>query len=63
MSTKVAGLEDQTVLIIGRPSGIAAAIVTAARDAGAKVVIAGRNRGPLDAAYDSTHTILQDALA
>ncbi len=50
-SSKVAGLEDQSVLIIGRPSGIAGAIVTAARDAGAEVVIAGRDRAPLDAVY------------
>lgn len=51
MSSNVAGLEDQRVLIIGRPSGIAGAIVTAAREAGAKVVIAGRDKAPLEAAY------------
>jgi NAD(P)-dependent dehydrogenase (short-subunit alcohol dehydrogenase family) len=51
MTSKVAGLENQSVLIIGRPSGIAGAIATGARDAGAKVVIAGRDRAPLDAAY------------
>lgn len=51
MSSKGAGLEDQSVLIIGRPSGIAGAVVDAARDAGAKVVIAGRGKAQLDAAY------------
>lgn len=51
MSSGVAGLADQSVLIIGRPSGIAGAIVTAAREVGAKVVIAGRDKAPLDTAY------------
>lgn len=51
MSAKGAGLEHQSVLVIGRPSGIAGAIVGAARDAGAKVVIAGRDRAALDAVY------------
>jgi NAD(P)-dependent dehydrogenase (short-subunit alcohol dehydrogenase family) len=44
-------LQGQRVLIIGRPSGIAGAIVSATINAGAKVVIAGRDRAPLDAAY------------
>jgi NAD(P)-dependent dehydrogenase (short-subunit alcohol dehydrogenase family) len=51
MSTSTTGLADQTVLVIGRPSGIAGAIVSAAKDAGAKVIAAGRNRAPLDAVY------------
>jgi NAD(P)-dependent dehydrogenase (short-subunit alcohol dehydrogenase family) len=51
MSNTTPALEDQKVLIIGRPSGIAGAIVTAVRDAGAQVVIAGRNKAALDAAY------------
>jgi NAD(P)-dependent dehydrogenase (short-subunit alcohol dehydrogenase family) len=51
MGTTTAALEGQTVLIIGRPSGIAGAIALAARDAGAQIVIAGRDRAPLDAAY------------
>ena len=34
-------LRDQTVLVIGRGSGIARAITVAARDAGARVIAAG----------------------
>jgi NAD(P)-dependent dehydrogenase (short-subunit alcohol dehydrogenase family) len=45
------GLVDQTVLIIGRPSGIAGAIVSAARDDGAKVIAAGRDQASLEAVY------------
>lgn len=62
MTSKVAGLEDQSVLIIGRPSGIAGAIVTAVRDAGAQVVIAGRDRAPLDAAYANDPDIKTDVV-
>ncbi len=62
MSSTVAGLEDQRVLIIGRPSGIAAAIVTAARDAGAKIVIAGRERAPLEAAYGEDPNIATEVV-
>ncbi len=62
MTGNVAGLEGQSVLIIGRPSGIAGAIVTAARDAGAKVVIAGRDRAPLNAAYPNDPDISTDVV-
>ena len=44
-------LQDQTVLVVGRGSGLARAIVLAARDAGARVVAAGRNQEPGSAAY------------
>jgi NAD(P)-dependent dehydrogenase (short-subunit alcohol dehydrogenase family) len=44
-------LDGRTVLVIGRGSGIARAIVTAARDAGANVVAAGRNAEALATAY------------
>ncbi|WP_433297422.1 SDR family oxidoreductase [Pseudonocardia sp. CA-142604] len=44
-------LHDQTVLVIGRGSGIARAVTIAARDAGARVIAAGRNRDGLVAAY------------
>ncbi len=44
-------LQDRTVLVIGRGSGIARAVVLAARDAGAHVVAAGRNAEALAAAY------------
>lgn len=46
-----ATLQDHTVLVIGRGSGIARAVVHAARDAGAHVVAAGRNAEALAAAY------------
>ncbi|MGH2872970.1 MAG: SDR family oxidoreductase [Solirubrobacteraceae bacterium] len=57
MSSKVAGLEGKSVLIIGRPSGIAGAIVTAVREVGARVVIAGRDKALLQAAYGEEPSI------
>ena len=44
-------LKDQTVLIIGRGSGLARAIALAALDAGARVVAAGRDQETLATAY------------
>ena len=44
-------LKDKTVLIIGRGSGIARAVVVAARDAGAHVIAAGRDQDALAGAY------------
>ncbi|EPD63109.1 MULTISPECIES: SDR family oxidoreductase [Streptomyces] len=44
-------LKDETVLVIGRGGGIARAVVVAARDAGARVVAAGRDRQALADAY------------
>ncbi|MFI9384633.1 SDR family oxidoreductase [Kutzneria sp. NPDC052558] len=44
-------LRNRTVLVIGRGSGIARAVALAARAAGAEVVVAGRNRDTLAAAY------------
>jgi NAD(P)-dependent dehydrogenase (short-subunit alcohol dehydrogenase family) len=44
-------LKDQTVLVIGRGSGLARAIVMAAQDAGAQVVVAGRDAEALRTAY------------
>jgi NAD(P)-dependent dehydrogenase (short-subunit alcohol dehydrogenase family) len=44
-------LKDQTVLVIGRGSGLARAIVMAAQDAGAQVVAAGRDTEALRTAY------------
>ncbi|HXW44867.1 MAG TPA: SDR family oxidoreductase [Streptosporangiaceae bacterium] len=46
-----ANLQDQTVLVVGRGGGFALAIVLAARDAGARVVAAGRDQEALPAAY------------
>jgi NAD(P)-dependent dehydrogenase (short-subunit alcohol dehydrogenase family) len=44
-------LRDRTVLVIGRGSGIAREVVLAARDAGARVVAAGRDAEALRSAY------------
>ncbi|WP_371786160.1 SDR family oxidoreductase [Streptosporangium subroseum] len=45
-------LENRTVLVIGRGSGIARAITLTSRKEGARVVVAGRDRAALGAAYD-----------
>jgi NAD(P)-dependent dehydrogenase (short-subunit alcohol dehydrogenase family) len=54
-------LTDKTVLVIGRGSGIARAVTEAARAAGAKVIVAGRDQETLAGAYDdpgiSTETV------
>jgi len=44
-------LHNQTVLVIGRGGGIARAITGSARDAGARVVAAGRDKNALAGAY------------
>jgi len=44
-------LKDQTVLVVGRGSGLARAIVLAAQEQGARVIAAGRAAEALDAAY------------
>jgi NAD(P)-dependent dehydrogenase (short-subunit alcohol dehydrogenase family) len=44
-------LQGQSVLVVGRGGGIARAVTLAARDAGAKVIAAGRDRDGLAAAY------------
>ncbi|WP_411093479.1 SDR family oxidoreductase [Streptomyces sp. 049-1] len=46
-----ARLQDQTVLVVGRGSGIARAVVLAAREAGARVIVAGRDQKALAKAY------------
>jgi NAD(P)-dependent dehydrogenase (short-subunit alcohol dehydrogenase family) len=45
-------LEGRRVLVVGRGSGIARAVVLAVREAGASVVVAGRDAQQLDQAYD-----------
>lgn len=47
-------LQGETVVVVGRGSGIARAIVDAAMAEGAHVVAAGRNREALEAAYTNT---------
>jgi NAD(P)-dependent dehydrogenase (short-subunit alcohol dehydrogenase family) len=49
-----ASLENKTVLVVGRGSGIARATVTALLAEGAKVVAAGRDQEALAAAYKGT---------
>jgi NAD(P)-dependent dehydrogenase (short-subunit alcohol dehydrogenase family) len=44
-------LQGRRVLVVGRGSGIARAVTLAARDAGAKVIAAGRDKDTLAAAY------------
>ncbi len=48
----MSSLKDRTVLVVGRGSGLARAIVLAALDAEARVVAAGRDQAGLAAAYD-----------
>jgi NAD(P)-dependent dehydrogenase (short-subunit alcohol dehydrogenase family) len=45
-------LRDKTVVVVGRGSGIARAITLLSRSEGARVVVAGRDRDRLAAAYD-----------
>ena len=45
-------LRNRTVLVIGRGSGIARAVALAVRAAGAKIVVAGRDKDKLAAVYD-----------
>ena len=44
-------LKDKTVLVVGRGGGIARAVTTAAREAGAQVITAGRRQEKLADAY------------
>jgi NAD(P)-dependent dehydrogenase (short-subunit alcohol dehydrogenase family) len=48
----VAALKDKTVLVIGRGSGIARAVTLLSLAEGARVIVAGRDRAALAAAYD-----------
>ena len=45
-------LQDKTVVVVGRGSGIARAVTQLARSEGARVVVAGRDRDKLARAYD-----------
>jgi NAD(P)-dependent dehydrogenase (short-subunit alcohol dehydrogenase family) len=55
-------LEDRTVLVIGRGSGIARALTLAVRDAGAHVVVAGRDPGRLANDYEGEPAITSERL-
>jgi NAD(P)-dependent dehydrogenase (short-subunit alcohol dehydrogenase family) len=56
-----AALKGRTVLVVGRPGGIARAITLAARAAGATVVVAGRDGSALASAYDD-HAITAETV-
>jgi len=45
-------LQDSTILVVGRGSGIARAVTLLARSEGARVVVAGRDRAKLASFYD-----------
>ncbi|MGI8750999.1 MAG: SDR family oxidoreductase [Acidimicrobiales bacterium] len=55
-------LVDQRVLVIGRSSGIAHAVVIAARDAGSQVIAAGRDRAVLAGAYGDEPRVTTDVV-
>jgi NAD(P)-dependent dehydrogenase (short-subunit alcohol dehydrogenase family) len=55
-------LEGKTVLVIGRGSGIARAVTLAARDAGALVVVAGRDQSRLAADYEGQAGITAETM-
>jgi NAD(P)-dependent dehydrogenase (short-subunit alcohol dehydrogenase family) len=52
-------LQDKTVLVVGRGSGIARAVTEAALSAGARVVAAGRAVANLEADYKGTEVTVQ----
>jgi NAD(P)-dependent dehydrogenase (short-subunit alcohol dehydrogenase family) len=45
-------LQDKTILLVGRGSGIARAVALRARSEGARVIVAGRDRAKLANSYD-----------
>jgi NAD(P)-dependent dehydrogenase (short-subunit alcohol dehydrogenase family) len=45
-------LQDKTILLVGRGSGIARAVALLARSEGARVIVAGRDRAKLESSYD-----------
>lgn len=55
-------LQGQLVLVVGRGGGIARAVAVAARDAGARVVAAGRNRETLADVYAGEPDITADTV-
>lgn len=47
-------LQDKTVVVVGRGSGIARAVALLAQSEGARVIVAGRDQGKLATAYRGT---------
>ncbi|MDT5281000.1 MAG: hypothetical protein QOJ20_2195, partial [Mycobacterium sp.] len=45
-------LQDKTILVVGRCSGIARAVALLARSEGGRVIVAGRDRAKLANSYD-----------
>ena len=45
-------LQDKTVVVVGRGSGIARAVALRAHEEGARVIVAGRDKAKLADAYD-----------
>src|SRR4029078_1449214 len=45
-------LQDKTVVVVGRGSGIARAVALLGHDEGARVIVAGRDKAKLADAYD-----------
>jgi NAD(P)-dependent dehydrogenase (short-subunit alcohol dehydrogenase family) len=58
----MSSLKDRTVLVVGRGSGLARAVVLAALDAGARVVAAGRDQAGLAAAYAGEAGVVPEAV-
>jgi NAD(P)-dependent dehydrogenase (short-subunit alcohol dehydrogenase family) len=55
-------LTDQSVLVIGRGSGIARAVALASRQAGARVIVASRDEKELAAAYAAEPEIMTESV-
>ena len=62
MERPLAALKDQRVLVVGRGSGLARAIVLAVADAGARVVAAGRDQENLTVAYAGETAVSTEAV-
>jgi NAD(P)-dependent dehydrogenase (short-subunit alcohol dehydrogenase family) len=62
MSNSGSDLQHQKVLVVGRASGLARAVVIAARDAGAQVVAAGRDQARLIEGYKDEPDITTDVV-
>lgn len=52
-------LQDKTVMVVGRGSGIARAVALLAQSEGARVIVAGRDQGKLATAYRDTDVTAQ----
>jgi NAD(P)-dependent dehydrogenase (short-subunit alcohol dehydrogenase family) len=58
----IGSLRDRTVLVVGRGTGIARAITLGVRDAGARVVVAGRDSKVLADAYENEGKITAEVV-